>query len=425
MKTFTLKFCLLILGASFSLHSKAGSGAGSDLKIPIDSELAELHSVTSSIQPNLPLLKIASLLAKPAKSRRQLAYALFYWISQNIAYDTKGFFSGDFGDLTPEGVLRRRKAVCSGYARLFSGLAEAAGLEVVEITGKSKGFGFAESGQLGDHAWNAVKIDGQWYLVDTTWGAGYVKDNRTYQARLQPFYFMSPPEQFVYTHLPNDPKWQLLDPPISEAEFRKRVYLRPGFFQYGLQLDSHIHAFVQTDNPVETFTIKAPQGIVAMMDLLQGQNELPATQTFIQRQADRLRIQTAFPQPGEYQLLLYAKPKTVEGSYDAVAQYRIQARQTSASGFPKTFSTFAESNAYLTGPLTATLKKGRSHDFSISVPGAVEVSVIDGQAWHALQSDNFDFSGSVPIASEDVTIAAKLSEDDEGYSFLVKYQGID
>ena len=63
-------------------------------------------------------------------------------------------------------MLRRRKAVCSGYAALFEHLAREAGLEAVTIRGHSKGFmaGTHQDSEL-NHAWNAVKIEGQWRLL--------------------------------------------------------------------------------------------------------------------------------------------------------------------------------------------------------------------------------------------------------------------
>ena len=50
-------------------------------------------------------------------------------------------------------------AVCSGYAKAYEALLDAAGIPNVTITGYAGGY----------HAWNLVQVDGQWYHVDTTW----------------------------------------------------------------------------------------------------------------------------------------------------------------------------------------------------------------------------------------------------------------
>jgi transglutaminase/protease-like cytokinesis protein 3 len=58
------------------------------------------------------------------------AYALFYWMAENIAYDANGYFSGN-SDVTPEGVYRNGYSVCSGYARLFKYIGTYIGLNVI------------------------------------------------------------------------------------------------------------------------------------------------------------------------------------------------------------------------------------------------------------------------------------------------------
>lgn len=65
------------------------------------------------------------------------------------------------------GILVAGTAVCNGYAQAFKVIADAAGLEVVTVTGE------AWSGPTsGGHAWNRVLIDGRWLVVDVTWDDG-------------------------------------------------------------------------------------------------------------------------------------------------------------------------------------------------------------------------------------------------------------
>ena len=58
------------------------------------------------------------------------------------------------------GALMNGRCVCAGYSAAFRLLAEEAGLEAIVVTG------FLD-GTLA-HAWNKVKIDDEWYVVDTT-----------------------------------------------------------------------------------------------------------------------------------------------------------------------------------------------------------------------------------------------------------------
>ena len=68
-----------------------------------------------------------------------------------------------------------------------------------------------------NHAWNAVKINGEWYLLDATWGAGGVGDieiKRWWQRKpkkkevfvkgFRPYYFFTHPDTFFLKHFPQD-----------------------------------------------------------------------------------------------------------------------------------------------------------------------------------------------------------------------------
>jgi transglutaminase/protease-like cytokinesis protein 3 len=68
--------------------------------------------------------------------------AIFAWITRNIAYDTKSFFSGKYPSMAAKAVLKRRSGVCAGYANLFNAMGKIANLECSVISGYAKGYGF-------------------------------------------------------------------------------------------------------------------------------------------------------------------------------------------------------------------------------------------------------------------------------------------
>ena len=77
--------------------------------------------------------ELASLLSPYAKTEAEKARIIYSWIAHNISYDVPALLSGNYGDLSPEGVLKTRKGVCSGYADLYKSLARAMGLDVTVI----------------------------------------------------------------------------------------------------------------------------------------------------------------------------------------------------------------------------------------------------------------------------------------------------
>lgn len=66
-----------------------------------------------------------------------------------------------------EGVLNPNYSygVCDGIAKTYSLLCNMMGIECLRVTGIA---GAGES--KGGHAWNKIKIDENWYVVDATWG---------------------------------------------------------------------------------------------------------------------------------------------------------------------------------------------------------------------------------------------------------------
>ncbi len=58
-----------------------------------------------------------------------------------------------------EGVLARGKGTCESYHRAYVKLLNKVGIQTGRITGNG-------------HVWTAVKMDGQWYQVDSTWNDG-------------------------------------------------------------------------------------------------------------------------------------------------------------------------------------------------------------------------------------------------------------
>jgi hypothetical protein len=62
------------------------------------------------------------------------------------------------------------------------------------------------------HSWCAAYIDKEWLLCDPTWDAGYSASAH---------YFLISPSQFIETHIPFDPLWQLQEHPITNKEFRQ------------------------------------------------------------------------------------------------------------------------------------------------------------------------------------------------------------
>ncbi len=148
------------------------------------------------------------------------ARALYAWVTLNIAYvDSSGgrelWATPEFTKRqAPTRVLQNRTAVCQGYANLFCALMGEAGLPCEVVTGLVKNQD-GDVEQIG-HAWAAARIGKEWQLFDPTWG---VPPTGLERWKVVDNYFMANPLEFVLTHLPDDPVWQLLENPVTERRF--------------------------------------------------------------------------------------------------------------------------------------------------------------------------------------------------------------
>jgi transglutaminase-like putative cysteine protease len=179
------------------------------------------------------ILGVADWLRRHESNPVMQVKALNDWVADNIVYDVPALRSMNIPPQDAASVFSRRIAVCAGYSNLMVALGRELGIEIVYVSGVSRG----RDGQLspGGHAWNAVKLDGGWYLMDTTWNAGYVDGDRFVKS-YKTDYLFTPPRLFARNHLPDDGAWQLLENPISRGEFLRQANLKPGFFAHSLEL---------------------------------------------------------------------------------------------------------------------------------------------------------------------------------------------
>jgi hypothetical protein len=259
---------VLLPSLGLAVAAVALSGpAGPRPSAPPDPDAAiDAHALSAPVEARRSVAALAAFLVAPARDERAKARAVFRWVTEFIAYAPQRASAPATLDSTPESVLARGTAVCEGYSDLFTALARAAGLEAVSVAGYGKGSGYVAGEPVSgpaNHAWNAVRIDGRWQLVDCTWGAGVV-EGRAYVKRFNPFYFLTPSRAFSWLHLPLDPRWQLRDPPLSLAEFERLPLVRDPFFEYGLELVSHPSAIIRSSTPRTTVRIVTPPDVALL-----------------------------------------------------------------------------------------------------------------------------------------------------------------
>jgi hypothetical protein len=380
--------------------------------------LLDSHGKTAPPKATVTVKALAEYLMTICENVEEKARVIYKWITENIAYDVAGYFSGKYGDLSPEGVLQSRKAVCSGYAALFAALCKECSIPCERICGYAKGYGhntgqpFEES----NHEWNAINIDDNWYLVEATWGAGYI-NGKVYSRKFIDEYFMMSPEQFITTHLPQDDKWQLLDKKISKKEFEDIVAVKPGAHKCGIRVYSH-HDGIIVLNDKNTAEIKlgANKGTQLLVNVKErlGNNKEGASiencSMCQQPTPGSVVINLILPDvKKKYNVHIFCKSRECtdyEYALTYVVEFEIKDREKifmDEEGFPTIFGPFTDQNCYIFAPSTGKIRKPMAK-FKVRVPGAKEVVVVVAGQWIHLNfvedniyEGNIDCEGVKPL----------------------------
>ena len=279
-----------------------------------NTDFNKIDNYASSVRYNgTSVFELASLLSRYTKTEAEKARIIYSWITYNITYDVSAFLSGDYRNLNTQEILKTRTGVCSGFASLYKDLAKAMGLDVVVVDGYAKGYGYVGNTTEINHAWNAVKINNKWYLLDSTWGAGNINTGQ-FNRQFNPYYFATPPSQFILDHFPVKSKWQLLENNYTKQQFDTTPKISPDFFKDGLQLVSHHNHTIQANGNFQV-VLSAPEDIIAISKLKSSSASLNDTYTFVQKKDDKI-IVTAAPPVGNSTLEIFSKRKDVSGAYN-------------------------------------------------------------------------------------------------------------
>lgn len=162
--------------------------------------------------------ELADLINENFDTEIEKSRAIYTWIASNIEYNTEEFANLQASDTSNKkkksddgsgatNVMTTGKAICDGYSDLFKRLCDLTGLKCVSISGATKTVeeDIGKSADVSNHAWNAVKIKRKWYLMDATWGAGFLSTKSDkYVSNFNDVWFMTEPEDFFLKHFPED-----------------------------------------------------------------------------------------------------------------------------------------------------------------------------------------------------------------------------
>jgi len=296
-------------------------------QLPIRYIKTDNHALSIIDYKNESVKTLTRRLIENTNNDFEKARSIYRWITKNIAYDVDSYFKNniDYQKVQAENVLRTKLSVCSGYANLFNEMATAVGLKSEVVSGFAKGYGFEPGDKIGEsnHAWNAVKIDKTWYLVDCTWGSGNIGADKKFNRSYTDFYFLTPPDHLIFSHFPDNSRWQLIKNQISKIDFSNLPYVRPSFFINRFDFISTPMIQYEIGNEFKIdYRIDPKIKIMSQLTDKDG-NELEGC-TYIKRSGSISSILVRPFSYGAYTLNLFSEDKFNKGKYTSCVQYSIR-----------------------------------------------------------------------------------------------------
>ncbi len=200
-------------------------------QIDKDFSLVDAHGVTNPPGKGTDLKLLTEYLTSIYDNDIDKVRAIGVWIGNNVSLDIQAAFKQETEELTPTMIINRRVAGPGHHAHLFLGMCQEAEIKCYKVRGYLKDRTYEEEDQfiISNHLWNVVQLDSAWYMVDMAFGSGSISksdkegesDVYRWKQGFRSEYFLVHPKDWMMTHLPADPMWQLTHHPMSMETFEK------------------------------------------------------------------------------------------------------------------------------------------------------------------------------------------------------------
>lgn len=165
---------------------------------------------------------LAKEITQGCNSDYEKARGIYRWICANISFDLEGEAN------SADKCLELRRGTSFGYSQLFARLAQQVGMQPIVVAGKAKAGPI-----LKGHCWVYVKCDGRDILIDPMWGSGSIKDGKFLRSVNDDSWFDVKPEWMIFTHFPQEKKYQFIKKKINEEKFKELPAVHPFIEKYG------------------------------------------------------------------------------------------------------------------------------------------------------------------------------------------------
>jgi uncharacterized protein YkwD len=345
-------------------------------------------------------------------------------VALTIRYDAASFLANRHVPQDYASVVKSRLAVCEGYSNLFKRLCDEMDVECDVVHGYARGVGSSpfvdEDPSDSNHAWNAVNIEDEWYLVDCTWDAGHLRGS-SFQADYGTDYLFMKPEHFIYNHFPENSRRQLLEKPVSPAGFSRLPFYRPKFFEALSSGTGDMDKVLRTEGKTE-LEFSMNDGFIpdiAVYD--EGGGKKMEHRSFIQKEGGAYKAYLSFPSPGNYLVRLFVKKQNARTG-EFCAEFGVAASAGTDVLYPTQYAS-SGSTVFLISPIEMPLRKNTRYEFRIRADNKKIMALMYNRQFIPFEKDGdgtFFLEAEIPSNVKEVTIGSANSTRGS-YAGIVKY----
>ncbi|TSJ41214.1 hypothetical protein FO442_14985 [Fluviicola chungangensis] len=177
------------------------------------------------------LKKVVRLMQDSCKTELERVYTIYTYIAGYYKYDLnrlKLIYKREIKrELYLSEVIKKKKGVCGDFSNLFATLCDSLDIGCYRVSGYSRNFNLFHPVRKNyyNHSWNVVRVDGNWYLLDVTFGMQHFTKKKFDKERIDYEFLFTDPITFGIRHLPADPGFQLVTRQRSYTDFRYHHFL--------------------------------------------------------------------------------------------------------------------------------------------------------------------------------------------------------
>ena len=226
----------------------------------------------------------------------------------------------------------------------------------------------------------------------------------------------------IYTHYPENPLWQLLDPPMSASALAQKPNFRGSWFLSGLGIPEGIGK-LNTANGISLLRVDTPETVTLTSSLYTRSGSQISGGSLSQHAEGVTEIYIAPPAAGEYLLRIFAA-QGGGGKAVMALEIGIVADETTGMRLPIIYKSFHDDGCYLSSPIDKPPIIGEEYYFEIELPDFEEAYLSDGKnRFPMIRSDDYAvFAVSITVPScENLTLYARKASSGRSYTGIASF----